>query len=62
MTNQLVGGSYQTFRTKYHPGRNLEYLDIETFAADGHASSDADISEPRMSSSSDDHCDLDLTR
>ena len=59
--NQLAGGSYQTFITKYHPGRELEYLDIEAFESDGQAS-DADLSDSRMSSSSGDHSDLDLTQ
>ena len=62
IANQLAGGSYRTFRTKDHSGRDLEYLDIEAIESDGQASSDADISDSRMSSSSSDHSDSDLTQ
>ena len=62
IANQLAGGSYQTFRSKYHPGRVLEFLDIEAFESDGQASSDADISDSRISLSSGDHSDSDLMK
>jgi hypothetical protein len=60
IANQLAGGSYQTFTSKYRPGRVLEFLDIEALESDGQASSDLDISDSRMSSSSGDHSDSDL--
>ena len=60
ISNQLAGGSYQTFASKYHPRRVLEFLDIEALESDGQASSDANISDYRMSSSSGDHNDSDL--
>jgi hypothetical protein len=56
---QLAGGSYQIFTSKYHPGRVLEFVDIEALEYDGQASSDAYISDSRMSSSSGDHSDSD---
>ena len=62
MANQLARGSYQTFKTKYHPGRELEYLDIEACEYDGKASSDAYSSDFKMFSSSSDHNDSDLTQ
>ena len=45
IANQLAGGSYKTFRTKYHPIRELEYLDIEACESDSQSSSDVDISD-----------------
>ena len=62
IATQLAEGSYRTFRTKYYLGRELEYLDIEAIESDSQASGDADISDSRMSSSSDDHSDSDLTQ
>ena len=62
IANQLARGSYQTFRSKYHSGRVLEFLDIEAFESDGQASSDADISDSRISLSSGDHSDSDLMK
>ena len=60
IANQLAGGSDQSFTSKYIPGRGLEFLDIEALESDGQASSDADISDSKMSSSSGDHSDSDL--
>ena len=57
IANQQAGGSYKTFTSKYHPGRVLEFLDIEALESDGQASFDADISDSRMFSSSSDHSD-----
>jgi hypothetical protein len=60
IANQLAGGFYQSFKSNYRPGRVLEFLDIEALESDGQASSDADISDSSMSSSSGDHSDSDL--
>ena len=62
IANQLAGSSYQSFGTKYHPGRELEYLVIEVFKSNGQASSNADISDYKISSSSGDHSDSDLNQ
>jgi hypothetical protein len=62
IANQLAGGSYQTFTSKYHLGRVLEFLDIEAFDSDGQASSDTDINDSRISSSLGDHSDSDMMK